>query len=90
MNRPPRASLSRRALLGGLATLPTSVTMAEETPTTSQLFSRAPARPTTAGQVLNVMEFEALARDALPPAHFGYIATGADDDRTVPYIQGGD
>ena len=27
------------------------------------------------------MEFEALARDALPPAHFGYIAT--DDDRTV-------
>jgi (S)-2-hydroxy-acid oxidase len=29
------------------------------------------------------MEFEALARAALPPAHFGYIATGADDDRTV-------
>jgi (S)-2-hydroxy-acid oxidase len=29
------------------------------------------------------MEFEGLARDALPPAHFGYIATGADDDRTV-------
>jgi 4-hydroxymandelate oxidase len=29
------------------------------------------------------MEFEALARDALPPAHFGYIATGVDDDRTV-------
>ena len=29
------------------------------------------------------MDFEALARDALPPAHFGYIATGVDDDRTV-------
>jgi 4-hydroxymandelate oxidase len=29
------------------------------------------------------MEFEALAREALPPAHFGYIATGVDDDRTV-------
>ncbi len=29
------------------------------------------------------MDFEALARDALAPAHFGYIATGADDDRTV-------
>jgi len=29
------------------------------------------------------MDFEPLARDALPPAHFGYIATGADDDRTV-------
>ena len=85
MNKKSRASLSRRALLGGLTTLPVFLprAMAEETPTPSQLFSRAPARPTTADQVLNVMEFEALARDALPPAHFGYIATGADDDRTV-------
>ncbi len=57
--------------------------MAEETPTPSQLFSRPPARPQSADQVLNVMQFEALARDALPPAHFGYIATGTDDDRTV-------
>jgi 4-hydroxymandelate oxidase len=29
------------------------------------------------------MDFEPLARAALPPAHFGYIATGADDDHTV-------
>ena len=28
------------------------------------------------------MDFEAAARKALPPAHFGYLATGADDDRT--------
>jgi 4-hydroxymandelate oxidase len=85
MNKNRRSSLSRRALLGGLTTLPVFLprAMAEETPTPSQLFSRAPARPTSADQVLNVMEFEALARDALPPAHFGYIATGADDDRTV-------
>jgi isopentenyl diphosphate isomerase/L-lactate dehydrogenase-like FMN-dependent dehydrogenase len=26
---------------------------------------------------------EPLARDARPPAHSGYISTGADDDRTV-------
>lgn len=37
----------------------------------------------TADQVLNVMDFEALARAVLPPAHFAYIATGVDDDRTV-------
>jgi 4-hydroxymandelate oxidase len=36
-----------------------------------------------AERVLNVMDFEALARVALPPARFGYLATGADDDRTV-------
>jgi (S)-2-hydroxy-acid oxidase len=38
---------------------------------------------TRADQVLNVMDFEAIARTRLPPAHFGYIATGADDDATV-------
>lgn len=32
---------------------------------------------------LNVMDFEAAARKALPPAHFGYMATGTDDDGTV-------
>ena len=33
--------------------------------------------------MLDVMEFEDLARKALPPAHFAYLATGVDDDRTV-------
>ena len=31
------------------------------------------------------MDFEPLARAALPPAHFGYIATGADGDETVAW-----
>jgi isopentenyl diphosphate isomerase/L-lactate dehydrogenase-like FMN-dependent dehydrogenase len=29
------------------------------------------------------MDFEAAARKALPPAHFGYMATGVDDDLTL-------
>jgi isopentenyl diphosphate isomerase/L-lactate dehydrogenase-like FMN-dependent dehydrogenase len=42
------------------------------------------AEPITgADQVLSVMDFEALARGRLPPAHFGFIATGVDDDATV-------
>src|SRR5262245_24288564 len=32
---------------------------------------------------LNVFDFEAAARQNLPPAHFGYIATGVDDDVTL-------
>ena len=32
---------------------------------------------------INVMDFEALARKALPPAHWGYLATGVDDDLTL-------
>src|SRR5215469_8574174 len=34
-------------------------------------------------EALNVMDFEPAARKALPPAHFGYLATGVDDDGTV-------
>jgi (S)-2-hydroxy-acid oxidase len=34
-------------------------------------------------QALDVMDFEPAARKAVPPAHFGYLATGVDDDSTV-------
>lgn len=34
-------------------------------------------------QAINVMDFEPVARKVLPPAHFGYLATGVDDDATV-------
>lgn len=33
--------------------------------------------------ILNVMDLEPAARAALPPAHFGYLATGVDDDATL-------
>ena len=39
--------------------------------------------PTNAKDALNVMEFEAAARKALPPAHWGYLSTGVDDDLTL-------
>ncbi len=32
---------------------------------------------------LDVMDFEPAARKALPPAHFGYLATGVDGDATL-------
>lgn len=74
-------SASRRALLGGIAALPA---LGLSRP----LFGAAAAEVAASADAkaaLNVMEFEALARAALAdkPAHFGYIATGADDDRTV-------
>jgi 4-hydroxymandelate oxidase len=34
-------------------------------------------------EALNVFDFEAVAKERLPPAHFGYMATGVDDDATV-------
>ena len=75
---------TRRAVLGALAVLPAlTVRSLAEGPSPGQAFLRTPAPVTSADQVLDVMEFEGLARAALPPAHFGYIATGNDDDRTV-------
>lgn len=32
---------------------------------------------------LSVLDFEPLARQALPPAHWGYMSTGVDDDLTL-------
>ncbi|HET8925139.1 MAG TPA: alpha-hydroxy acid oxidase [Candidatus Acidoferrum sp.] len=34
-------------------------------------------------QALDVMDFEPIAQKNVPPAHFGYLATGVDDDATV-------
>ena len=38
---------------------------------------------TSPDQALDIMDFEPVARKVLPPAHFGYLATGVDDDATV-------
>lgn len=37
----------------------------------------------SARDAINVFDFEALARQKLPPAHWGYLATGVDDDATI-------
>jgi 4-hydroxymandelate oxidase len=76
---------TRRSLVGGLLALPAlwSRARADEARSPARLFSREPAPITAPNQVLNVMEFEPLAREAMPPAHFGFLATGADDDQTV-------
>src|SRR5215468_5182903 len=37
----------------------------------------------SAKDTLSVLDFEPLARKALPPAHWGYMSTGVDDDLTV-------
>src|SRR5450755_1153275 len=77
--------MSRRSVLRGLTALPAlpwfgSAAGAAGAPLPAASAAKAAQ---TADQVLDVMEFEALARAVLPPAHFGYLATGVDDDRTV-------
>ena len=40
-------------------------------------------RLTNPSEVINVFEMEAIAREKIPPAHFGYLATGVDSDLTL-------
>jgi len=46
----------------------------------SPLFPRAFGQP--AADVLSVVDFEELAHQKLPPAHWGYLASGVDDNLT--------
>ena len=77
---PPSAQriLTRRRFLRLLAGSPL---LARAAPA----WSDAPPRPliTAPGEALNVFDFEAVARDKVPAAHFGYLATGVDDDATL-------
>ncbi len=34
-------------------------------------------------EAINVFDFELAARETLPPAHYGYLATGVDDEMTL-------
>jgi isopentenyl diphosphate isomerase/L-lactate dehydrogenase-like FMN-dependent dehydrogenase len=45
--------------------------------------SHEPAVLASAKDALDVMEFEEAARRVVPPAHWGYMATGVDDDLTL-------
>ena len=40
-------------------------------------------RLTDPSEVINVFEMEAIAREKMPPAHFGYLSTGVDSDVTL-------
>lgn len=61
---------------------------AEESSAQSYDVLRAPTKAvgdviSSPDEALNLFDFEPAARKALPPAHFGYLATGVDDDATL-------
>jgi isopentenyl diphosphate isomerase/L-lactate dehydrogenase-like FMN-dependent dehydrogenase len=48
-----------------------------------EAWAQEPAAALPAKDVLSVMDFEALAKARLPPAHWGYMASGVDDNLTL-------
>jgi len=77
MIAPPSSDRNRRAFLKFLAASPlfASLSARAQTHTLDEVL----ANPKDA---LDVMDFEAAARKALPPAHWGYMASGVDDNLT--------
>ncbi len=49
----------------------------------SLLHVQQPSPIRSADEALSVLDFEPAARAALPPAHWGYMAGGVDDDATL-------
>ena len=68
---------SRRRFLQFLAASPLALA-----PSWSYGLQQA-AGTSTAEGALDVFDLESAARAALPPAHFGYLATGTDDEQTL-------
>jgi 4-hydroxymandelate oxidase len=74
---------ARRKLLRWAAASPLAVAGLAAAPLVRQ---QQPARTdviTKLEDALDIFDFEAAAKLALPPAHFGYLATGTDGDDTV-------
>lgn len=44
---------------------------------------QAPHLITAPGEALDVFDFEPVAKTKIPPAHWGYLITGTDDDATI-------
>jgi 4-hydroxymandelate oxidase len=69
---------ARRALLKYLLSSPLLAGM----PALSAL-AQTPGKGDDIERALNVFDFEAIAKEKLPPAHWGYLATGVDGDATI-------
>jgi isopentenyl diphosphate isomerase/L-lactate dehydrogenase-like FMN-dependent dehydrogenase len=74
---------ARREFLRFLAASPLLPPLAMVASALQQQKPTGDAVITAPGQALDVFDFEAVAKERLPPAHWGYLATGTDDDATI-------
>src|SRR3954462_9558278 len=81
----PSVSSNRRNFLRFLAASPL-IARAWGQQTSSEQLSTALK---SAKDALEVADFEEIARRTLPPAHWGYVSTGVDDDATLKANMGG-
>ncbi len=73
-------SRSRRALLKFLAQSPALAFVPQST---YKFAGRGDGPIASPDEAINVFDFEVVAQKTLDPAHWGYLATGTDDDGTI-------
>jgi len=76
MNNNNEIDTGRRRLLRWMAASPLFAALPREA-LAQEVTLAAP------GEALDVFEFEAMAHRIVPPAHWGYLQSGVDDDRTL-------
>lgn len=69
--------------LAGLSALGTDAAMAQSYDVLRQSPGNVGEIIDSPSQALNVFDFEPAAKKALPPAHYGYLASGVDGDETL-------
>jgi 4-hydroxymandelate oxidase len=80
---------NRREFLRFLAGSPLLGAFPGALPDGLSAFAQTPAEPPSdfviskPGEALDVFEFEAAARKVVPPAHWGYMASGVDNDESL-------
>jgi len=74
---------SRRQLLKFLAGSPALALLGTQGFQTSSLAGLGDGPIASPDHAINVFDFETVAEQSLPPAHWGYMATGTDDDATI-------
>lgn len=81
MNRFRATSESRRSFLRYLATSPALAPFLFQS--TGRYAGRGDGPIAAPDEAIDVFDFEKVAQRTLDPAHWGYLATGTDDDATI-------
>jgi len=80
MSGNPQQQRFRREFLKFLAGSPLMTSFSAFTQEVEETLGEKLTNP---DQVINVFEMEAIAREKVPPAHFGYLISGVDSDGTL-------
>lgn len=79
----PTDLVSRRRFVAFLSGSPLFAAAGIDLKALERMFAQEPDLIAAANEALDVFDFEPVAKKKLPPGHWGYLATGTDNDETL-------